>query len=257
MTFFQKYRVHFESVAVAIVLTALSYLVGSLLGWLSAGINWLEVFAVFTSYAATYLSVKQKRINYVWGAISSAAYAVLFFQYGLIASALLNAYLAPSLVFGWFRWRRDSITRPVEHVKVKMLWVYGLVTVVAYFGAFGLIVLFKGTFGPFDAIILAGTILAQLLLDTKKLETWIIWAVVNVVAIYVYFSSGLPLAGFQYVFFLANTVYGFVSWRNTMAKRIKPERTPTQEIRLPGDGGTFVPTGSIPVQPAASAVLDE
>ena len=66
-----------------------------------------------------------------------------------------------------------------------------------------------------DAMILAGTILAQFLLDNKKLENWAVWAVVNVFAIYTYATAGLALAAFQYVFFLANTVYGYIIWRRS------------------------------------------
>ena len=69
-------------------------------------------------------------------------------------------------------------------------------------------------------MVLAGTLLAQFLLDNKKLENWIVWAVVNVFAIYTYATSGLPLVAFQYVFFLANTAYGYVSWRRSW--RVRP-----------------------------------
>jgi len=49
-----------ESIGLGIVLTALSYGIGIAAGWVSlATLNWLEVFAVATSYASTYLCVKQ------------------------------------------------------------------------------------------------------------------------------------------------------------------------------------------------------
>lgn len=86
-----------ESIIVGIVLTALSYTVGLLAGWITS-LNILEVFAVLTSYACTYLCVKERRINYPIGAISTLAYALLFMQNGLILSAVLNAYLTPTLI---------------------------------------------------------------------------------------------------------------------------------------------------------------
>ena len=72
-----------------------------------------------------------------------------------------------------------------------------------------------GTLATTDSVILVGTMLAQFLLDNKKIENWAVWAVVNVFAIYTYFSAGLTLAGFQYIFFLANTVYGYVMWQRS------------------------------------------
>ncbi len=203
-----------ESVVIGVALTTLSYVVGIVAGWIPA-LNWLEVFAVFTSYACTYLCVKERRINYPIGAVSSAAYAYLFMQSGLLSSAILNAYLAPALIYGWIRWRKDTQSRPVTHVSVKTIPLYIGIAVLGYGGAALISQKFGGAMAWTDAIILAGTILAQFLLDNKKLENWAVWAVVNVFAIYTYWTIGLPLVAFQYVFFLANTVYGYIAWKNS------------------------------------------
>lgn len=206
-----------ESTAIGIVLTGISYIVGLLLGWVTfESLNWLEVFAVFTSYCCTYLCVKERRINYPIGALSSGAYALLFFQSGLMASAILNIYLVPTLVYGWIRWRKDTNTRPVTHVTNRMISVYIAIALIGYGGAVAIGHLLGGSMAWTDSVILAGTILAQFLLDNKKLENWIVWAIVNVFAIYTYTSSGLPLVAFQYIFFLANTVYGYISWKRSM-----------------------------------------
>lgn len=205
-----------ESAIIGITLTALSYVTGILFNWLQPNnLNWLEVFAVLTSYACTYLCVVERRINYPIGAISSIAYAVLFVQSGLISSAILNAYLAPTLIYGWIRWRKDTRTRPVTNVKAKWVPVYLLVAITGYVGASLISKWFGGAMAWTDSVILAGTILAQFLLDNKKLENWLVWAVVNVFAIYTYWTIGLPLVAFQYVFFLANTIYGYITWNNS------------------------------------------
>ena len=204
-----------ESAVVAVVLIGISYVVALGAGWVET-LNWLEGFAVVTSFSCTYLCVKQRRLNYPIGAISTAAYAVLFWQQELVASALLNAYLTPALVYGWFRWRADEFTRPVGFVALRWWPAYVGVTALAYFGANALVNALGGQMAPTDAAILIGSMLAQFLLDNKRIETWAVWAVVNVAAIYTYFEAGLPLAGFQYVFFLGNTLYGAYSWRRSM-----------------------------------------
>lgn len=216
-------RAIFESVAIGLILTALTLSVGLLLGWVTE-VNWLEAFAVVTSYGSTWLCVRQKRFNYVFAVVSTAAYAWLFFQWELYASMIVNIYLVPTVIYGWFRWRNDDNTRPVKHVEPKWIPVYLLVTGAVYAGAVAVITLLGGAFAPMDAVILVGTILAQFLLDNKKIETWYIWALVNVAAIYVYFSSGLFLAGFQYIFFLANTVIGFLAWQKTLVPNVKVDK---------------------------------
>jgi len=208
---------YIESVAVGVVLTAVSYLIGAEFGWISlTDLNWLEVFAVLTSYTCTYLCVKERRINYPLGAISSAAYAVLFWQSGLFASVILNAYLVPTLIYGWIRWGKDTNARVVTHVSLKMVPVYLLVAGVGYLGASVLSNAIGGNMAWTDGLILAGTILAQFLLDNKKLENWGVWALVNVFAIYTYYTTGLFLVAAQYVLFLGNTLYGYLVWKKSL-----------------------------------------
>jgi nicotinamide mononucleotide transporter len=206
----------YESIVIGVVLTAVSYLVGLGFHWISAGqFNWLEAFAVLTSYSCTYLCVKERRINYPIGAISSVAYAYLFLKSGLLLSAILNAYLAPTLLYGWIRWRKDANTRPVTHVGLRWVPVYLLVAGVGYVGAALLSKRLGGNMAWTDSLILAGSILAQFLLDNKKLENWGVWALVNILAIYTYAKIGLPLVAFQYVFFLGNTIYGYLTWKRS------------------------------------------
>lgn len=206
-----------EGIVLGIVLTTLSFIVGMHFGWITE-INWLEAFAVLTSYACTYLCVMERRANYVIGVITTASYCVLFIQWGLFASAAVNAYLAFALVYGWFRWKNDTNTIPVRHVELKWIPVYLLVTAVAYGGIVWITTALGATLPLADSVILIGTLMAQFLLDNKRIETWYVWAVVNVFAIYVYFTAGLALAAFQFVFFLANTVYGYVVWKKSMVK---------------------------------------
>lgn len=204
------------SVGVGVALTAASYAVAVARGWIAADtLDPLEVFAVFTSYSCTWLCVKERRINYPIGAVSCAAYALLFLRADLIASAVLNLYLAPYLVYGWVRWRRDEITRPVTRIRPVQLPGYVAVGLVGWAGAVALSRSLGGALAGTDSVVLAGTLLAQFLLDNKKLENWIVWAVVNVFAIYTYATSGLPLVALQYVFFLGNTVFGYATWRRS------------------------------------------
>jgi nicotinamide mononucleotide transporter len=211
----QDLKVHLaQGVALGVFLTGLSYLVGLNAGWVTS-VNLLEVFAVFTSYVCTFLCVVERRANYPIGAISNAAYAVLFYQFGLYASAATTGYLTFALAYGWFRWRSDNSAIPVRHVEAKWIPAYVLATAAFYVLALLLVSAVGGTLAATDTVILIGTMLAQFLLDNKRIETWAVWIVVNVFAIYTYSTAGLALAAFQYVFFLANAFYGWYMWNKS------------------------------------------
>jgi nicotinamide mononucleotide transporter len=216
-----KMNVYIQAAIISIGLTVLSFVSGVALGWLNPSeLNWIEIAAVATSYYCTWLSYHQKRWYYGVAVITTALYVIVFLQSSLIASAILNIYLVPTVIFGFFRWGKDSQAKPVQRFAWKWLPVYLGVTAIFYFGALYVTTALGGTMAPLDSMILVGTILAQFLLDNKVLGNWFVWIAVNVVSIYVYFSSGLFFAGTQYILFLVGAVYGFVQWKRSM---VKPE----------------------------------
>ncbi len=203
------------SLGVGVVLTGISYLVGMKMGWITT-LDWLEVFCVLTSYSCTYLCVVQSRFNYVIGAVSVAALVLLFYNAGLYSSMVLNLYLFPTLLWGWFRWKSDADPRPVTFVEIPWWGTYLIFSAFVWGGLTFISSKMGATLPAADSSILAFSILAQFLLDQKKIETWGVWAIVNVIAINTYFEAGLFLIAFQYIFFLANTVYGAVMWWKSM-----------------------------------------
>ena len=64
-----------------------------------------------------------------------------------------------------------------------------------------------------DAFIAAASLAAQYLLAIKKLENWIVWIAVDVVAIAVYWSRDLRLTSGLYGLFLGLCVLGLIEWR--------------------------------------------
>jgi nicotinamide mononucleotide transporter len=202
------------SLVIGAVLTVASYGIGLALGLIST-VSLVEAFAVFTSYSCTYLCVVQTRWNYPIGAVSTAAWSLLFWQTGMPALALFNLYLVFSLAYGYFRWRDDANTRPVTKTDVHEWGFYAAVTLVVA----GLYLMVIGFFGaPFSWIdigLAASSGAAQLMLDNKKLENWWVWIVVDLVSIPYMFVSGLPVTALQYLLFTANAFWGLWEWNKS------------------------------------------
>lgn len=200
-----------QGTVIATALTALSYVVALQADWITK-VDWLEAFAVFTSYVCTFLCVMERRINYPIGAASTAAYCVLFYRFDLNASMAINAFLTVYLIYGWIRWRSDDNTLPITRMSLRD-WGFTLaVTAVGYLAVVGLSRAFGGALVWTDSVILVGTLLAQFMMDNKKLENWLVWAAMNCFAIYTYFNSGLHLVGFQYIAFLLNAIWALHVW---------------------------------------------
>ena len=72
-----------------------------------------------------------------------------------------------------------------------------------------------------DAIILALSIVAQVLLSLKRLENWPVWVVINAVSVVVYGSQQLWLYTGLYVFFFFNAFWGWWEWRKAMREEAR------------------------------------
>lgn len=202
------------SIVLGLLLTVVSYGVGLWTGWITE-VNYLEAFSVFTSFWCTFLCVFQMRFNYVIGAISVAALCVLFYQQSLFASMVLQVYLFPTLLYGWFRWGKDDETRPVTYVTWKMIPVYlGLTAIVGIVCAYANLWL-GGQNAFWDTSILVLSILAQFLLDNKKMENWVIWILVDIISVWVYWNQDLKILAIQMGLFGLNAVWGLYMWNKT------------------------------------------
>jgi len=236
-------------IVLATILTGLSYLIANWAGWADlAAINYLEAFAVFTSYVCTWLCVHQTRWNYPIGIVTTFAYSILFWQFELYALSLFNLYLVFSLAFGYWRWKSDDETIPVTFVD-KPWWLgYAALAAIIY----GLLWIINTTLGNEMGLVDVGLAVAsgvaQFLLDNKKLESWGFWIVINVFSIYLYFTSGLYIVAFQYVFFLLNAFFGAYMWWKSYEKNNEVDNfdEELQELTFPDR----------PLMPQQMAVFD-
>jgi hypothetical protein len=66
-----------------------------------------------------------------------------------------------------------------------------------------------------DALVLVLSVLGQLLLVDRRLETWWCWLAVNGIAVPLYASRGLLMTALLYTGFLVNAWVSLRSWRNS------------------------------------------
>jgi nicotinamide mononucleotide transporter len=57
---------------------------------------------------------------------------------------------------------------------------------------------------------------AMWMMANKKIESWVLWIVVNIVSIPLYFVKGFGFTGIQYFVFLVLAFLGYNAWRNSL-----------------------------------------
>jgi nicotinamide mononucleotide transporter len=173
----------------------------------------LEIIAAFISFIGVALGVTGKRITWPWWAVSSVLYGILFIQWDLFASAALQLIFIAAAIAGWFGWgKKGAIPGPLKN----SFRIYIAIAIVLATLALAPILDRLGAASTYaDAILLFGSIAAQLLMVYQKYETWILWLVVDLGYTALYFSQELYLTSMLYLVFTVVAAVGWRSWYAT------------------------------------------
>jgi nicotinamide mononucleotide transporter len=181
----------------------------------------LEVTANVFNAGSIVLAGRNSIHTWWTGIVGCALFAVLFFRTQLYADALLQLFFVGSSAVGWVRWhtRRDArgaapAVRPIQRTP-PALFAAALAGALAVAAVHAwLLRRFTDAFAPWpDALVLTLSLLGQLLLVGRRIETWWCWLAVNTIAIPLYFARGLTVTALLYVAFLVNAFISLRHWR--------------------------------------------
>ena len=170
----------------------------------------LEFIASVTSLIGVWLGTTGKRITWPFWGLSSALYAVFFYQANLIASAGLQLVFIAAATSGWKGWAPTG-AKPGKLGNrgriYSILWILGLWLVLApllfRIGAAATVV---------DSFLFVGSLIAQILMVLEKYESWVIWVVVDIAGTALYFHQGYYFTSFLYGIFTLIALQGWRRW---------------------------------------------
>jgi nicotinamide mononucleotide transporter len=178
--------------------------------------NALEI-AANAFNAASIVLAGRNSIHMWWTTIVGCVlFAYVFFAARLYADVTLQAFFILTAGIGWWRWRHGSsgAELPVRHSSRGLIagGVAGGVAVTLGYG--WLLYRFTDAYAPFvDSIILAFSVLGQLLLMDRRVESWWCWLLVNTIAVPLYASRGLYVTAVLYAAFWVNAIVSLRHWR--------------------------------------------
>lgn len=198
-------------------------------------LNPLEVAAIAVNAASVWLAARNSVHTWWTGIVGGALFAALFYGARLYADALLQGFFIVTSVVGWRRWRRDPLgagERPVTRAPVRMLLLCAVGGVLVTYGWAAVMRATTDAVAPLpDSAVLVFSVIAQLLLMERRLETWPVWLVVNTISVPLYASQGLVGTAALYVAFWINAAYGWRVWRRLAQTAPRHGDTPQQVPR--------------------------
>ena len=182
-------------------------------------VSYLEFIASIASFIGVGLGITGKRITWPWWGISSALYLVLFIEWDLLASALLQIVFIAAAVMGWFGWEVSG-AKPGPFANRYRLFT--LLAIIISTLIFAPLLTKIGAVAAFpDALLLFGSLAAQLLMVYEKYDNWPLWLVVDAGYVALYASQGLLFTSLLYVAFTVMAALGWSAWYGTHRRAIR------------------------------------
>ena len=170
----------------------------------------LEFASAITSLIGVWLGTTGKRITWPWWAISSALYLVFFYQAKLYASSLLQIVFIAAAVWGWRDWAPTGAVPGYLTKRHRIYWLLLTLTSVSLLAPVLSKIGAAATWS--DAFLLIGSLVAQILMVYEKVESWVIWLVVDAAGTIEYAYYGYWFTALLYAIFTVVAVVGWKRW---------------------------------------------
>ena len=170
----------------------------------------LEFIAATTSFVGVWLGTTGKRITWPWWALSSALYLVFFYQVDLFASAALQIVFIVAAVWGWRDWAPTGAAPGYLNHRNRLYWVVGTIVSVSLLTPLLSRIGAAATWS--DAFLLVGSLVAQILMVYEKVESWVLWLIIDAAGTIQYAYLGYWLIAILYALFTLVALIGWKRW---------------------------------------------
>lgn len=191
--------------------------------------SYLEFFGTVAGGIAVWLSAKANIWSWPIGIINVVLFFFLFYQVQLYPDMFLQIFFFVTNLLGWWRWAHPKAGEEDRKKELKVSFMqrkqFVLIVFIGLFGTYlfgtfakNLHELFPTVFSlpsafPYaDSFVTVMSIVTTFLMIQKKVECWIIWIIVDIIATYLYFAKGIKFVGIEYLVFCFLASFGLWNW---------------------------------------------
>jgi nicotinamide mononucleotide transporter len=191
-------------------------------------LSYVELIGTFFGLICVWLAAKDNIFTWPTGVINIVCFFSIFYQIGLYSDMFLQIYFLGVAIYGWFNWRNEhrshvplSNLKPEKRILLTILTIalslivgYGMTKIHLFLPS-----IFKkpAAFAYLDTFIAVASVIANVLLAKRIVENWIMWIIIDVVAVYVYYQKGILFISLEYFIYLGIAWYGYQSWNKEMS----------------------------------------
>jgi nicotinamide mononucleotide transporter len=184
-----------------------------------------EWFGTVFGIAGVVLTAKRSVLCWPAWLVSIIAYGVFFTQIKLYADAVLQIFFLITSILGWLAWQKDKAgdseaELPVTWTPTSERWAYLGLTLISSIGIGFVFDRYTDAHVPYwDAGCAGISVAAQILMMKRRIESWHLWVVVDVVYTALYATKGAWLTVILYAIFAVIAVGGLREWRKSVSNQ--------------------------------------
>lgn len=190
--------------------------VASMEKWIS--ITPTEVFGFITGAVCVLFVVEQNIWNFPVGIANNIFFIALFLSSRLYGDMVLQVVYIVLGIIGWRQWLHGGENRAalhVNHTTVKEMILLSAACVAATAGLREYFIKINDSAPFLDAFTTSLSLVAQYLLNCKRIENWFVWIAADFIYVGLYIQKGLYLTAILYAIFIGMCVAGYISWRKS------------------------------------------
>lgn len=204
-------------------------------------ISYVEFIGTIFNLACVWLVARKNIWNWPIGIVGVVFFGILFYQINLYADLLEQFYFFVTGFWGWYLWSRakkpkdddEEIVVKRQNLEQNLTWASAilLISIVGSYAMSNLHIWLPAIFPepaslPFlDTITTVMSFAATILMMQRKLENWVLWITVDVIAVGLYWYKGVPFIALLYLIFLFIASSGFVTWLRTYQRELAKKDT--------------------------------
>ena len=180
----------------------------------------VEIIAALLGVINVALVIRRSTWNYPFGLLTVALYFFVFFDARLYSDALLQIFFFVIQLYGWWAWVRaphvdDGVAVTEMALPSRLRWL-GATAAASLVWGLGMARYTDAAAPIIDAVVAGTSVAAQLLQSLRRVEAWMLWIVVNTIAVPLYFSRGLYPTTALFAVFLVLSVAGVIEWKRKL-----------------------------------------
>lgn len=203
-----------------------------MLDWLAA--SWTEILGFATGLTCVYLAARRNVWTFPIGIANNLVFIWLFLGTALYGEAALQLVYIVLGVAGWVAWSRARATAQpfVRHApRAALGWLVLAGAAATLVIAWALHAHTDSVTEVPDAATTAFSLVAQVMLNKRWLESWYVWIAVDVALVVLLAVKGLTITAALYLVFIGLCVTGLRGWRAEMLERAgQPEHAEPAEV---------------------------